>query len=102
MKMIHRLLAIGIGAAAAFAAYRLVKVNDPEEDEETEIFMPQENAEALEEERAQGKVWPDTPNPNPVTLGGQGAPRDEDGKFDPTQIASAEDFGDWDDLGCRG
>lgn len=104
MKMIHRLLAVGVGMAAAFTAYRLIKVNQPEEDEETEIFMPQENAKELEEERAQGRVWSGSPspNPNPVTLGSQEAPRDEDGKFDPTRIASPEDFGDWDDLGCQG
>jgi len=24
------------------------------------------------------------------------------GKLDPARIASAEDFGDWDDLGCQG
>ncbi len=105
MKLIAQLLAIGIGAVAAFTAYRLIKVNEPEEAEETEIFMPQENVEELEKERAEGTVWKDpspTPNPNPVTLGSQGAPRDEEGRFYPTKIASAEDFGDWDDLGCQG
>ena len=104
MKMIHRLLAVGVGMAAAFTAYRLIKVNQPEEDEETEIFMPQENAKELEEERGEGREWRDWRSPNhyTVTLGSQEAPRDEDGKFDPTRIASPEDFGDWDDLGCQG
>ena len=42
------------------------------------------------------------PNPNPVTLGAAEKPLDENGKLDPTRIASAEDFGDWDDLSCQG
>ena len=44
----------------------------------------------------------DAPNANPVQLGAAEAPVGEDGKLDPTRIASPEDFGNWDDLGCRG
>lgn len=42
------------------------------------------------------------PNVNPVLKGAPTAPKDENGKFDPTQIATADDFCDWEELGCQG
>ena len=45
---------------------------------------------------------PDAPNPNPVEVGPAEAPKDENGKFDPTKIANASDFGDWEEQGCKG
>lgn len=45
---------------------------------------------------------PDAPNPNPVEAGPAIAPKDESGKFDPTKIADASDFGDWEEQGCKG
>ena len=45
---------------------------------------------------------PDAPNPNPVEAGPAAAPKDENGKFDPTRIAEASDFGDWEEQGCKG
>ena len=45
---------------------------------------------------------PDAPNPNPVEAGPAVAPKDESGKFDPTKIAEASDFGDWEEQGCKG
>ena len=45
---------------------------------------------------------PEAPNPNPVEVGPAEAPRDETGKFDPTKIAEASDFGDWEEQGCKG
>ena len=45
---------------------------------------------------------PEAPNPNPVEAGPAEAPRDETGKFDPTKIADASDFGDWEEQGCKG
>ena len=42
------------------------------------------------------------PNPNPVEAGPAVAPKDENGKFDPTKIAEASDFGDWEEQGCKG
>ena len=45
---------------------------------------------------------PDAPNPNPVEAGPAVAPKDETGKFDPTKIAEASDFGDWEEQGCKG
>ncbi len=42
------------------------------------------------------------PNPNPVSnRPAPERPMREDGKLDPTRIASQEDFSDWDDLGCQ-
>ena len=45
---------------------------------------------------------PEAPNPNPVEAGPAAAPKDENGKFDPTKIAEASDFGDWEEQGCKG
>ena len=45
---------------------------------------------------------PEAPNPNPVEAGPAVAPKDESGKFDPTKIADASDFGDWEEQGCKG
>ena len=45
---------------------------------------------------------PEAPNPNPVEAGPAVAPKDASGKFDPTKIAEASDFGDWEEQGCKG
>ena len=45
---------------------------------------------------------PEAPNSNPVEAGPAVAPKDESGKFDPTKIAEASDFGDWEEQGCKG
>lgn len=45
---------------------------------------------------------PEAPNQNPVEAGPAVAPKDESGKFDPTKIAEACDFGDWEEQGCKG
>lgn len=45
---------------------------------------------------------PEAPNQNPVEAGPAIAPKDESGKFDPTKIAEASDFGDWEEQGCKG
>lgn len=45
---------------------------------------------------------PEAPNQNPVEAGPAVAPKDESGKFDPTKIAEASDFGDWEEQGCKG
>ena len=45
---------------------------------------------------------PEAPNQNPVEAGPAVAPKDESGKFDPTKIAEASDFGEWEEQGCKG
>ena len=45
---------------------------------------------------------PEAPNQNPVEAGPAVAPKDESGKFDPTKLAEASDFGDWEEQGCKG
>ena len=45
---------------------------------------------------------PEAPNQHPVEAGPAVAPKDESGKFDPTKIAEASDFGDWEEQGCKG
>ena len=132
MGMMRRLIAVGVGlAAGAVAATVLKKLNDPILDEDEVMIPPQQPEEADEtveapaaaeepaeeparepaapaaeegkaEETAPAPAAADAPNTNPVQLGAAEAPVGEDGKLDPTRIASPEDFGNWDDLGCRG
>ena len=54
------------------------------------------------EAEAEGETKAEAPNPNPVEVGPAVAPKDENGKFDPTKIAEASDFGDWEEQGCKG
>lgn len=115
MGMMRRLIAVGVGlAAGAAAATVLKKLNDPILDEDEVMIPPQQpekadetvEAPAAAEEPAEAPApapaAADAPNTNPVQLGAAEAPVGEDGKLDPTRIASPEDFGNWDDLGCRG
>lgn len=44
----------------------------------------------------------EAPNPNPVEAGPAVAPKDENGKFDPTRIAESADFANWEEQGCQG
>ena len=59
-------------------------------------------AKAEGETKVEGETKAEAPNPNPVEVGPAVAPKDENGKFDPTKIADASDFGDWEEQGCKG
>ena len=59
-------------------------------------------AKAEGETKVAGEAKVEAPNPNPVEVGPAVAPKDENGKFDPTKIAEASDFGDWEEQGCKG
>ena len=59
-------------------------------------------AKAEGEVKAESEAKAEAPNPNPVEVGPAVAPKDENGKFDPTKIADASDFGDWEEQGCKG
>lgn len=52
--------------------------------------------------KVESEAKAEAPNPNPVEVGPAVAPKDENGKFDPTKIAEASDFGDWEEQGCKG
>lgn len=76
---------------------------------EAEAAAPVEEAAPAEEPAAPSDpdeerpaYDPEAPNPNPVEAGPAVAPKDESGKFDPTKIAEASDFGDWEEQGCKG
>ena len=58
-------------------------------------------AKAESEAKVEGEAKAEAPNPNPVEVGPAVAPKDENGKFDPTKIAEASDFGDWEEQGCK-
>lgn len=59
-------------------------------------------AKAEGEAKMESEAKAEAPNPNPVEAGPAVAPKDENGKFDPTKIAEASDFGDWEEQGCKG
>ena len=69
-----------------------------------EAPAPAENAPQTQPETAKERpVYdPEAPNANPVEAGPAVAPRDENGKIDATKIADANDFGDWEEQGCKG
>ena len=79
-----------------------------EEEAKAEAAAPEAPAEedeaAPQPEMSQDKpaYAPESPNPNPVEAGPAVAPKDENGRFDPTHIAEASDFGDWEEQGCKG
>ena len=103
-------VAAGLAAAAAAAAVLAGRANKrvitrewAEQDGEfpDEFVTPQQAQERFGE---QAPVYPHFedrgPNANPVEAA-PAAPREENVPLDPTKIACAEDFQDWDDLGCR-
>lgn len=113
MSVRKHLPAILIGAAVGVAGYLIArgKKQEPEHivgpeaevEPETEAAEPAADAPVSGEPAAEAAQAADeTPNVNPVTLGTAEKPLTGDGKLDPTRIASPEDFGDWDDLGCQG
>ena len=65
---------------------------------------PAEDAPRTQPETAaQRPVYdPDAPNANPVEAGPAVAPKDESGKFVTTKIVDPNDFGDWEEQGCKG
>lgn len=83
---------------------------EPEASAEEEKSAEEEPAAPAEEPKAEdaGVTIPisggsDVPNANPVRDKTEPAKLTEDGKVDPTTIAKAEDFGDWEEeTGCRG
>ena len=72
--------------------------------EEVSPEAPAEDAPQTQPETAAERpVYdPEAPNANPVEAGPAVAPKDESGKFDATKIADANDFGDWEEQGCKG
>ena len=72
--------------------------------EEAAPEAPAENAPQTQPETAEERpVYdPEAPNANPVEAGPAVAPKDENGKIDVTKIADANDFGDWEEQGCKG
>ena len=57
---------------------------------------------ARAEEPAEEKPAAEETTVNPVEAGPAVAPKDENGKIDVTKIADANDFGDWEEQGCKG
>ena len=89
--------------------------NDAEEAAKTAQAYTEGEAKAESEAKAEGETKveegeakveseakAEAPNPNPVEVGPAVAPKDENGKFDPTKIAEASDSGDWEEQGCKG
>ena len=72
--------------------------------EEAAPEAPAEDAPQTQPEpAAERPVYdPEAPNANPVEAGPAVVPKDENGKIDATKIADANDFGDWEEQGCKG
>ncbi len=109
MKLLKALLGIGALAGAAVAAVKLVEKFDEKKNAEwtavlgdfpDDMVVQPEMAETAEVIYPDASIYPPVPNANPVDA----APAvsvTQNGKLDPTKIASAEDFQNWDELGCQ-
>ena len=116
MKALFRILgtaaAVAVTGAAIVVLDQILNDKAPLHVEEIEFPEDAENdaeeaaktaqAYAEGETKAEGEAKAAGPNPNPVEVGPAVAPKDENGKFDPTKIAEASDFGDWEEQGCKG
>ena len=91
-------------AYAEAEAKEEAKAADAAAEAAEEAPAPAENAPQTQPETAKERpVYdPEAPNANPVEAGSAVAPKDESGKFDATKIADANDFGDWEEQGCKG
>lgn len=76
--------------------------NDAEEAAKTAQAYAEGETKVEGEAKVESEAKAEAPNPNPVEVGPAVAPKDENGKFDPTKIAEASDFGDWEEQGCKG
>ena len=116
MKALFRILgtaaAVAVTGAAIVVLDQILNDKAPLHVEEIEFPEDAENdaeeaaktaqAYAEGETKAESEAKAEAPNPNPVEVGPAVAPKDENGKFDPTKIAGASDFGDWEEQGCKG
>ena len=108
MKALFRILGTAAAVAVTGAAIVVLDkiLNDKAPLHVEEIEFPEAYAEgetkAEGEAKAESEAKAEAPNPNPVEVGPAVAPKDENGKFDPTKIAEASDFGDWEEQGCKG
>ena len=120
MKTLFRILgtaaAVAVTGAAIVVLDKILNQKDPlhveaadaaaeaAEEAAPEAPAPAENAPQTQPETATERpVYdPEAPNANPVEAGPAVAPRDENGKIDATKIADANDFGDWEEQGCKG
>ena len=91
-------------AYAEAEAKEEAKAADAAAEAAEEAPAPAENAPQTQPETAEERpVYdPEAPNANPVEAGPAVAPKDENGKIDVTKIADANDFGDWEEQGCKG
>lgn len=110
MKALFRILGTAAAVAVTGAAIVVLDqiLNDKAPLHVEEIEFPEDAENDAEEAAktaqayAEGEAKAEAPNPNPVEVGPAVAPKDENGKFDPTKIAEASDFGDWEEQGCKG
>ena len=110
MKALFRILgtaaAVAVTGAAIVVLDKILNDKAPLHVEEIEFPEGAENdaeeAAKTAQAYAEGEAKVEAPNPNPVEVGPAVAPKDENGKFDPTKIAEASDFGDWEEQGCKG
>ena len=110
MKALFRILgtaaAVAVTGAAIVVLDKILNDKAPLHVEEIEFPEDAENdaeeAAKTAQAYAESEAKAEAPSPNPVEVGPAVAPKDENGKFDPTKIAEASDFGDWEEQGCKG
>ena len=100
MKTLFRILgtaaAVAVTGAAIVVLDKILNQKDPLHVEEVEF------PEDAEKDSEEAEKTAEAPNANPVEAGPAVAPKDENGKIDVTKIADANDFGDWEEQGCKG
>ena len=113
MKTLFRILgtaaAVAVTGAAIVVLDKILNQKDPlhveevefPEEAEKDAEEAEKTAEAYEEAEAKEEAKA-ADAANPVEAGPAVAPRDENGKIDATKIADANDFGDWEEQGCKG
>ena len=91
-------------AYAEAEAKEEAKAADAAAEAAPEAPTPAENAPQTQPETTEERpVYdPEAPNANPVEAGPAVAPKDENGNYITTKIADANDFGDWEEQGCKG
>ena len=124
MGIMRRLFSVGTGLAAGLLAYKLINRYEKKIQLEGEyrVIAPEEEQAGPQEPQGDAAPQPEAgqdepreapqqaprpeesagPNPNPVLRPEPSEVTGPDGRIDPTKVAEAADFADWDELGCRG
>ena len=111
MKTLFRILgtaaAVAVTGAAIVVLDKILNQKDPLHVEEVEFpeeaEKDAEEAEKTADAYAEAEAKEEAKAADAAAEAGPAvAPKDENGKIDVTKIADANDFGDWEEQGCKG